>query len=150
MINCSPVNPVSKPARNLSAGLSDAAAGAAGEPAPAAQTAGDDAPAAPAADAAAPHPQHSSGGSGAQVTWRSLLLGAVGKLGTNLWPLLLVHLVCDVLVWVLHRLSHRLTNEGVHVCGGGLGVGGAAGEAGCRVRWQVGQLPTGQPEPPAH
>lgn len=46
-----------------------------------------------------------------KVTARSLLTLATTKVLTNLWPLLLVHFTCDVFVFLLHRLSHRVTNE---------------------------------------
>lgn len=43
------------------------------------------------------------------------------KLGANLWPLLFVHLLCDVLVFVLHRLSQRATNQAaISFLGGGI------------------------------
>ncbi len=81
------------------------------------------APASPASngsgapDAAAPEQQQPALGAasssvGTKLTWRRLLMRTVRTLGANLWPLLLVHLACDVLVFGLHRLSHRLTNEG--------------------------------------
>lgn len=40
-----------------------------------------------------------------------MLAQSVTSLRRNLWPLLLAHLLCDTLVFILHRLSHRLTNE---------------------------------------
>ena len=30
----------------------------------------------------------------------------------NLWALATIHLLCDSAVFLLHRMSHRLTNEG--------------------------------------
>ncbi|GAB4813848.1 hypothetical protein N2152v2_000894 [Parachlorella kessleri] len=62
----------------------------------------------------------------AGVTWRSLLASAVGKLLTNLWPLLLVHLVSDGLTFGLHRVSHRLTNEAAVRLLAGIGITPAA------------------------
>jgi len=50
-------------------------------------------------------------GPAAPVTWRCLFIVAVNKVRTNLWPLLLVHFCCDILVFGLHRASHRVTNE---------------------------------------
>lgn len=52
-----------------------------------------------------------------KLTWRRLLTQTASKLAVSLWPLLLVHLVCDALVFGLHRVSHRLTNEGGHTIG---------------------------------
>lgn len=45
------------------------------------------------------------------VTWRQFLEEAARLVRTNIWVLLLIHFTCDSLVFVLHRLSHRLTNE---------------------------------------
>lgn len=54
------------------------------------------------------------------VTWRGLLQITADKVVKNIWPLLLVHAVCDALIFCLHRLSHRLTNElAVNLLGGG-------------------------------
>ena len=44
--------------------------------------------------------------------WQRLIRVALRKVQKNLWPLLLVHFTCDTLVYLLHRISHRLTNEG--------------------------------------
>jgi hypothetical protein len=44
--------------------------------------------------------------------WQRLLWGSASKVAANLWPLVLVHALCDAAVFALHRLSHRLTNEG--------------------------------------
>lgn len=46
------------------------------------------------------------------VNWQTLSAAAWHKLRRNLWPLVLVHLLCDAAIFGLHRLSHRLTNEG--------------------------------------
>lgn len=55
-----------------------------------------------------------------QVTWRSLLTTAAAQVKQNIWPLLLVHCICDVLIFFLHRCSHRLTNElAINLLGGG-------------------------------
>ena len=55
-----------------------------------------------------------------QVTWRSLLSNAATQVKQNIWPLLLVHCFCDVLIFFLHRCSHRLTNElAINLLGGG-------------------------------
>lgn len=64
---------------------------------------------------------------GAGLTWRRLVSRTVGTLSTNLWPILLIYLVCDSLVFLLHRASHRLTNEGGRGRGsvGGLEKSGA-------------------------
>ena len=43
------------------------------------------------------------------------------KVFNNIWPLLLVHLVCDAFIFSLHRISHRITNEmAVNILGGGV------------------------------
>lgn len=62
---------------------------------------------------ATPAPGQLAAAQPAKLTWQRLLSRTAAVLFANLWPLLLVHLVCDVLVFGLHRLSHRLTNEGV-------------------------------------
>lgn len=49
---------------------------------------------------------------GEPTSWMRILKLTMQKLGANLWPLLFVHLLCDVLVFVLHRLSQRATNQG--------------------------------------
>jgi hypothetical protein len=54
------------------------------------------------------------------VNWRGLLSLAATQVKQNIWPLLLVHCICDVLIFFLHRCSHRLTNElAVNLLGGG-------------------------------
>lgn len=44
--------------------------------------------------------------------WQRLLRGSASKVAAHLWPLVLVHVLCDSAVFALHRVSHRLTNEG--------------------------------------
>ena len=44
--------------------------------------------------------------------WRRLLERCWTLLQCNLWPLLIAHAATDALVFLLHRLSHRATNEG--------------------------------------
>lgn len=54
------------------------------------------------------------------VNWRGLLTLAVAQVKQNIWPLLLVHCICDFLIFFLHRCSHRLTNElAINFLGGG-------------------------------
>lgn len=59
----------------------------------------------------------SSGGKGddeasvQSVNWRQILEEAARLVRKNVWVLLMIHFTCDALVFVLHRLSHRLTNE---------------------------------------
>lgn len=48
-----------------------------------------------------------------KVTWQSVMLITTKHVSRNLWSLILVHLLCDAAVFLLHRLSHRLTNEGM-------------------------------------
>jgi hypothetical protein len=45
------------------------------------------------------------------VNWRQFLEEAARLVRKNVWVLLMIHFTCDALVFVLHRLSHRLTNE---------------------------------------
>lgn len=45
------------------------------------------------------------------VRWHRLLRLSHKKVLVNVWPLLVVHLLCDTLVFMLHRTSHRVTNE---------------------------------------
>lgn len=73
-------------------------------------------PAAPASPAspdvgaqASPAGQAAPGG---RQRWRALLLSCWQLLQRNLWPLVVAHGVTDALVFLLHRLSHRATNEG--------------------------------------
>ncbi|KAL4439735.1 hypothetical protein ABPG75_002736 [Micractinium tetrahymenae] len=50
-----------------------------------------------------------------------MLLSCWRLLQRNLWPLVVVHGVTDALVFLLHRLSHRATNEvAVRLLGGGM------------------------------
>lgn len=61
------------------------------------------------------------------AAWLSLLRGCMRLVQANLWPLVLVHCLADAVVFLLHRASHRLTNQGeccgrasrepVHGCG---------------------------------
>ncbi len=44
--------------------------------------------------------------------WRAMLLSCWRLLQRSLWPLVVAHGVTDALVFLLHRLSHRATNEG--------------------------------------
>eukprot|EP00887_Chlorella_sp_A99_P004126 scaffold23.g4126.t1 len=84
----------------------------------------------PAAAAAATPPQGAAveqPAGGADATrapapaWRRLLRRSWHAVATNLWPLLVVHALCDAAVFCLHRLSHRATNElAVRLLGGGL------------------------------
>jgi hypothetical protein len=54
------------------------------------------------------------------VSWRGLLALTAAQVKQNIWPLLLVHCICDVLIFLLHRCSHRLTNElAINLLGGG-------------------------------
>ena len=43
----------------------------------------------------------------------SLVESAARLLWQNLWALVFVNLLCDPAIFLLHRASHRLTNEGV-------------------------------------
>ena len=73
----------------------------------------DEAPAAapPGPTEAAPAPTEAAAGA-PPARWRLLLAATWRKVLANAWPLVLLHLVCDGAVLLLHRLSHRLTNEG--------------------------------------
>ena len=79
------------------------------------------------------------------------LLGDCSRLAqTHLWPLLAVHCLADAAVFLLHRISHRLTNQGARAR--------AAGRpAGICALWQPGSRsarllapapPTNLPRPP--
>ena len=46
------------------------------------------------------------------ATWLTLLRSVCGLVQSNLWPLVLVHCLADAAVFLLHRASHRLTNQG--------------------------------------
>lgn len=48
---------------------------------------------------------------GHQGLWRSMLSSCWALVRSSLWPLLAVHALADAAVFLLHRLSHRLTNE---------------------------------------
>ena len=47
-----------------------------------------------------------------QQLWRVLLPRCWALVRRNLWPLLVAHAFTDAIVFLLHRLSHRATNEG--------------------------------------
>ncbi|KAI7840901.1 hypothetical protein COHA_005429 [Chlorella ohadii] len=74
----------------------------------------------PAAEAAegngVPEPSESTATQAAtegrgRPTWLSLLRGCMRLVQANLWPLLLVHCLADAAVFLLHRASHRITNQ---------------------------------------
>lgn len=46
--------------------------------------------------------------------WKEMLLSSVRLVRSTLWPLLLTHATADTAVFLLHRISHRATNEGAH------------------------------------
>lgn len=46
------------------------------------------------------------------ATWLTLLRSCARLVQSNLWPLVLVHCLADAAVFLLHRASHRLTNQG--------------------------------------
>ena len=46
------------------------------------------------------------------LTARELLKDTVEILYRNFWPLILIFALTDVAMFALHRLSHRITNEG--------------------------------------
>ncbi|KAI3436805.1 hypothetical protein D9Q98_006215 [Chlorella vulgaris] len=43
--------------------------------------------------------------------WKEMLLSSVRLVRSTLWPLLLTHATADTAVFLLHRISHRATNE---------------------------------------
>lgn len=43
--------------------------------------------------------------------WRTMLQTCVSLVHRNLWPLLTAHAIADAAVFLLHRISHRATNE---------------------------------------
>ena len=93
-----------------------APARSAAEPEPLPSAAAGDPPASSEATSAAPAqseaPEQQQPAGPAPV-WQRLLRGSASKVAANLWPLVLVHALCDASVFALHRISHRLTNEGM-------------------------------------
>lgn len=49
--------------------------------------------------------------------WRTMLQTCVSLVHRNLWPLLTAHAIADAAVFLLHRISHRATNEGAQLVG---------------------------------
>lgn len=51
----------------------------------------------------------------APLTAWELMQDTVGYLHKNFWPLMLIFALTDLSMFALHRISHRITNEGMNI-----------------------------------
>lgn len=51
----------------------------------------------------------------APLTAWELMQDTVGYLYKNFWPLMLIFALTDLSMFALHRISHRITNEGKNI-----------------------------------